>query len=58
MSLAEAQVTIGLWQTEPQLGIIRDEGKARLVVWLKYIKAVQTVDTSTVPDITWPVRAV
>ncbi|EPY8419054.1 tail fiber assembly protein [Klebsiella pneumoniae] len=51
--LAEAQTTISLWQTELQLGIISDEDKASLIVWMKYIKAVQAVDTSQAPDIPW-----
>ncbi|ASD61558.1 TPA: tail fiber assembly protein [Enterobacter kobei] len=50
----EAQATISLWQTELQLGIISDEDKASLIAWMNYIKAVQTVDTSKAPDITWP----
>ncbi|HFW3712506.1 TPA: tail fiber assembly protein [Salmonella enterica subsp. enterica serovar 6,7:y:-] len=52
--LAEAQTTISLWQTELQLGIISDEDKASLIAWMKYIKAVQVIDTSKGPDITWP----
>lgn len=52
--LAEAQTTISLWQTELQLGIISDEDKASLIAWMSYIKAVQTVDTSKAPGITWP----
>ena len=52
--LAEAQTTISLWQTELQLGIISDEDKASLIEWMNYIKAVQAVDTSKAPDITWP----
>ena len=52
--LAEVQTTISLWQTELQLGIISDEDKASLIAWMKYIKAVQVVDTSKAPDITWP----
>ncbi|HHT1840888.1 tail assembly protein [Klebsiella variicola] len=52
--LAEAQTTISLWQTELQLGIISDEDKASLIAWMKYFKAVQVVDTSKAPDITWP----
>ncbi|EKM4700221.1 tail fiber assembly protein [Enterobacter roggenkampii] len=50
----EAQATISLWQTELQLGIISDEDKASLIAWMNYIKAVQAVDTSKAPDITWP----
>ncbi|MGK8156992.1 tail fiber assembly protein [Enterobacter ludwigii] len=54
--LAEAQTTISLWQTELQLGIISDEDKASLIAWMNYIKAVQAVDTSKAPEITWPVK--
>ncbi|CZW01803.1 phage tail assembly chaperone gp38 [Enterobacter hormaechei] len=52
--IANAQVTISLWQTELQLGLISDEDKASLIAWMKYIKAVQAVDTSKAPDIIWP----
>ncbi len=54
--LAEAQSTISLWQTELQLGIISDEDKASLIAWMKYIQALNAVDTSTAPDIDWPVK--
>lgn len=53
--LLEAQATISLWQTELQLGIISDEDKASLISWLTYIKQLKGVDTSMVPDISWPV---
>ncbi|HEP0316220.1 TPA: tail fiber assembly protein [Enterobacter bugandensis] len=52
--LLEAQATISLWQIELQLGLISDEDKASLIAWMNYIKAVQAVDTSKAPDITWP----
>lgn len=54
--LAEAQNTISLWQTELQLGIISDDDKASLIAWMKYIQALKKVDTSTEPDIEWPVK--
>lgn len=54
--LAEAQSTISLWQTELQLGIISDDDKASLIAWMKYIQALSAVDTSTAPDIEWPVK--
>ncbi|EOD0389579.1 tail fiber assembly protein [Escherichia coli] len=54
--LAEAQSTISLWQTELQLGIISDDNKASLIAWMKYIQALNAVDTSTAPDIEWPVK--
>ena len=52
--ISSAKETISLWQTELQLGVISDEDKASLIVWMNYIKAVQAVDTSKAPDITWP----
>lgn len=52
--LTEAQQQITGWQTELQLGIISDDAKASLILWMNYIKAVQAVDTSKVPDINWP----
>ncbi|HBA8350087.1 TPA: tail fiber assembly protein, partial [Escherichia coli] len=33
---------------------ISDGDKESLIAWVQYIKAVQAVDTSTAPDITWP----
>lgn len=54
--LAEAQNTISLWQTELQLDIISDDDKARLIAWMKYIQALNAVDTTTAPDIEWPVK--
>lgn len=54
--LAEAQSTISLWQTELQIGIISVNDKASLIKWVKYIQALNAVDTSTAPDIVWPVK--
>lgn len=42
------------WRTELALGIISDDDKAKLILWMKYIKAVKAVDVSTAPDIEWP----
>ena len=52
--LNAANSKISLWQTELQLGIISDDDKAALIAWIGYIKAVQAVDTSAAPNITWP----
>ncbi|WP_105475874.1 tail fiber assembly protein [Escherichia coli] len=52
--LTEAQSAISLWQTELQLGIISDDDRTSLITWMKYIQALNTVDTSTAPDIEWP----
>ncbi|RQM36856.1 tail fiber assembly protein [Erwinia psidii] len=53
MLRTQAQSTISLWQTELQLDIISDEDKTRLIAWMKYIQALNTVDT-TVAEIVWP----
>nr|DAQ24745.1 MAG TPA: tail fiber assembly protein [Caudoviricetes sp.] len=53
--LNAANSKISLWQTELQLGIISDDDKASLIAWIGYIKAVTATDTSTAPDIEWPV---
>lgn len=52
--LAAAKQHISLWQTQLQLGMISDADKAKLIEWMHYITALQTVDTSTAPDINWP----
>ena len=54
--LSEAKSVISLWQTELQLGIISDDDKASLIAWMNYIQTLNAVDTSTAPDIEWPVK--
>lgn len=54
--LAQANANTADWRTELSLGIIDDEDKAKLTAWMKYIKAVKAVDTSTAPDVSWPER--
>lgn len=53
LAQAQAQATISLWQTELQLDIISAEDKTRLIAWMKYIQALNTVDTAE-GDIAWP----
>ncbi|MGL5798683.1 MAG: tail fiber assembly protein [Plesiomonas sp.] len=53
-----AQQTISIWQTQLQLGIISDSNKQKLIEWMKYIEAVQAVDTNAAPNIIWPVQPV
>ncbi|MDM2775694.1 tail fiber assembly protein [Citrobacter sp. Cpo142] len=52
--LDEANKITADWRTELTLGIISDDDKAKLTEWMKYIKAVKAVDTSTAPDVIWP----
>lgn len=54
--LESASLAISDWKAELGLGIISDEDKASLTDWLAYIKAVKAIDTSTAPDITWPIQ--
>lgn len=51
--LDDAKNTINIWQTELQLGIISDENKARLIVWMQYINSLLEVDV-TKTSVTWP----
>ncbi|HDL7332077.1 TPA: tail fiber assembly protein [Yersinia enterocolitica] len=54
--LTTAQQSISLLQTKLLLGRkLTDTETARLNSWLDYIDAVQAIDTSTAPDIEWPV---
>lgn len=52
--IAEAVDMTQVWQTQLMLGIITDADKARLMAWMKYLQAVQAVNTDSAPDISWP----
>ncbi|MCM7510547.1 tail fiber assembly protein, partial [Enterobacter hormaechei] len=54
--LLEAERITADWKVELSLGIIIDDDKKSLIAWMEYIKEVKLVDTSTAPDITWPVK--
>lgn len=54
--ISSANAVTQVWQTQLLLGIISDADKSRLTEWMKYIQAVQAIDVSTVPDITWPLK--
>ncbi|MEB5973215.1 tail fiber assembly protein [Pantoea dispersa] len=56
--LSEANTYTQPWQTQLMLGIITETDKELLTTWMKYYQQVQAVDTSTVPDITWPDKPV
>lgn len=54
--LTTAQQSISLLQTKLLLGRkLTDAETARLNAWMDYIDAVTAIDTSTAPDINWPV---
>ncbi|WP_320732721.1 tail fiber assembly protein [Enterobacter roggenkampii] len=52
--LSQANEITADWRTELALVIINDDDKAKLTAWMKYIKAVKAVNTSTAPDVNWP----
>lgn len=54
--ISEANSKTQAWQTQLLLGIITDEDKGKLTAWMKYIQAVQAIDTSAAPNIVWPVQ--
>lgn len=52
--IADVNSHTKIWQTQLLLGMITDDDKAKLVVWMKYAQEVQAIDTSLAPDIVWP----
>jgi len=51
--ISEANSTTQAWQTQLRLDMINDADKASLTAWMKYVQAVQAVDTG-MSDIIWP----
>lgn len=56
LRIAVANSVSQAWQTQLMLGIITDDDKATLIKWMTYIQALQAVDVSSAPDISWPVK--
>lgn len=52
--ILNARNKISLWQTGLQLGLISEEDKASLIVWMNYIQTLDALDTTLAPDIEWP----
>lgn len=52
--ISSASQSTQVLQTQLLLGIISDADKEKLIVWMKYIQAIQAVDTSNAPDVKWP----
>lgn len=52
--ISSANTKTQIWQTQLMLGIITDADKTTLTEWMKYVQAVQAIDTSSAPDISWP----
>lgn len=56
--IAEVQTETQMLQTKLALGRIKPDEKALLNAWLDYLDELEAVDTSTAPDINWPVKPV
>lgn len=54
--LAEAEQTIAMMERKIRLGMATDEDKAKLNEWEIYSVKISNIDTSTAPDIAWPVK--
>ncbi|WP_210448428.1 tail fiber assembly protein [Pantoea ananatis] len=54
--ISEARNITQVWETQLMLGIITEPDKLLLTTWMKYIQAVQALDVTTAPDISWPDR--
>lgn len=54
--IAEVHTKTQVLQTKLTLGRIKDDEKALLNAWLDYLDLLEAVDTSTAPDIEWPVK--
>lgn len=55
--IASAKQKISFWQTELSLNLISNEDKESLILWVKYIQAVQAIDVSSASsevNINWP----
>lgn len=46
--------TISIWQTKLLLGRLGNSDKVKLNSWLDYIDALNDVDVTNAPSITWP----
>ncbi|MCA7863234.1 tail fiber assembly protein [Enterobacter hormaechei] len=42
------------WPGKAAMGHLKDDEKAQYNAWLDYLDALEAIDTSTAPDITWP----
>lgn len=50
----EANNITQAWQTQLRLDMITDTDKVSLMVWMKYVQDVQSVNIQAAPAVTWP----
>lgn len=56
--IAEVHTETEMLRTKLALGRIKEDEKAQLNAWLDYLDLLEAADTSTAPDIDWPVKPV
>lgn len=54
ISEANTYINNKQWPGKAAIGRLKDEELAQYNLWLDYLDALEAVDTSTAPDITWP----
>lgn len=54
--ISEASQTISILQDAVDLEMATDDEKKQLTAWKKYRVLLNRVDTSTVPNVTWPLK--
>lgn len=55
IAVANAYINDNLWPSKLALGRLTDDEKSLFNAWLDYLDALKAVDTSSAPDINWPV---
>lgn len=55
INAANAVMNSKQWPGKAVLGRLKAEELAQYNLWLDYLDALEAVDTSTAPDITWPI---
>ncbi|HAM7428591.1 TPA: tail fiber assembly protein [Escherichia coli] len=51
---ANGYINSNQWPGKAAMGRLKETDKARYNTWLDYLENIESVDTSTAPDITWP----
>lgn len=52
---ANTYINSNQWPGKAAIGRLKDDELAQYNVWLDYLDALEVVDTSTAPDIDWPI---
>lgn len=55
IGLANANINVKQWPGKAAIGRLKGDELAQYNLWLGYLDTLDAVDTSTAPDISWPV---